>query len=62
MFRSMETENQGAQDFVQPGLYTIMNGRQKSASHSLTERAVNSVYGAAEVSLQKLFIFECHRT
>ena len=50
MFRSMETENQGAQDFVQPGLYTIMNGRQKSASHSLSERAVNSVYGAAEVS------------
>lgn len=50
MFRSMETESQGAQDFVQPGLYTIMNGRQKSASHSLTERAVNSIYGAAEIS------------
>jgi TonB-linked SusC/RagA family outer membrane protein len=50
MFRSMTTENEGAQDFVQPGLYTIMNGRQKSASHSLTERAVNSVYGAAEIS------------
>ena len=50
MFRSMETENQGAQDFVQPGLYTIMNGRQKSASHSLSERAVNSIYGAVEVS------------
>ena len=50
MFRSSETENQGAQDFVQPGLYTIMNGRQKTASHSLTERAVNSIYGAAEIS------------
>ena len=50
MFRSMETENQSAQDFVQPGLYTVMNGRQKSASHSLTERAVNSIYGAAEIS------------
>jgi len=50
MFRSMETESQGAQDFVQPGLYTIMNGRQKTASHSLTERAVNSLYGAAEIS------------
>ncbi len=50
MFRSMETENQGAQDFVQKGLYTIMNGRQKTASHSLTERAVNSIYGAAEIS------------
>ncbi len=50
MFRSMQTESQGAQDFVQPGLYTIMNGRQKTASHSLSERAVNSLYGAAEVS------------
>ena len=50
MFRSMLTENQGAQDFVQPGLYTIMNGRQKTASHSLTERSVNSLYGAAEIS------------
>ena len=50
MFRSMETENQGAQDFVQKGLYTIMNGRQKTASHGLTERAVNSIYGAAEIS------------
>jgi TonB-linked SusC/RagA family outer membrane protein len=50
MFRSMATESQGAQDFVQPGLYTIMNGRQKSASHSLTERAVNSLYAAAEIS------------
>ena len=50
MFRSMETEDESAQDFIQPGLYTVMNGRQKSASHGLTERAVNSVYGAAEIS------------
>ncbi|MBK9389576.1 MAG: SusC/RagA family TonB-linked outer membrane protein [Bacteroidetes bacterium] len=56
MFRSSETESQGAQDFVQPGLYTIMNGRQKSASHSLTERAVNSIYGAAEISY-KSYLF-----
>ena len=62
MFRSMETENQGAQDFVQPGLYTIMNGRQKTASHSLTERAVNSIYGAAEVSYKELFILKCYCT
>jgi TonB-linked SusC/RagA family outer membrane protein len=50
MFRSMESEYQSAQDFIQPGLYTVMNGRQKSASHDLTERAVNSIYGAAEIS------------
>jgi TonB-linked SusC/RagA family outer membrane protein len=49
MFRSMQTESQSASDFVQPGLYTIMNGRVKNASHSLTERAVNSIYGSAEV-------------
>jgi TonB-linked SusC/RagA family outer membrane protein len=56
MFRSMESEYEGAQDFVQPGLYTIMNGRLKSASHDLTQRAVNSIYGAAEVSY-KNFLF-----
>lgn len=57
MSRSMEIENQGAQDFVQKGLYTIMNGRQKTASHSLTERAVNSIYGAVEISYKNyLFV------
>jgi TonB-linked SusC/RagA family outer membrane protein len=50
MFRSMESENEGAQDFIQPGLYTVMNGRQKTASHGLMERAVNSIYGSAEIS------------
>jgi TonB-linked SusC/RagA family outer membrane protein len=50
MFRSVVTENQSATDFIQPGLYTIMNGRQVNARHSLSERAVNSIYGAAEVS------------
>jgi len=50
MFRSFETETQRATDFINRGLYTIMNGRQINASHSLVERAVNSIYGAAEVS------------
>ncbi len=53
MFRSMETQYEAAQDFIQPGLYTIMNGRQKTATHGLTERAVNSLYGAAEVSFRE---------
>lgn len=53
MFRSMETQYEAAQDFIQPGLYTIMNGRQKNASHDLTERAVNSIYGSAEVSFRE---------
>lgn len=56
MFRSMESEYQNAQDFIQPGLYTIMNGRQKTATHDLTERAVNSIYGSAEVSYKE-FLF-----
>lgn len=50
MFRSMQSESQTATDFVQRGLYTIMNGRVKNASHNLNERAVNSLYGAAEIS------------
>ncbi len=37
-------------DFVQPGLYTIMNGRIKDPLYSKTERQVNSLYGAAELS------------
>jgi hypothetical protein len=55
MFRSMVSENQGAQDFIQPGLYTIMNGRQKSASHGLTERAVNSIYGAVKFLIKTIY-------
>jgi outer membrane receptor protein involved in Fe transport len=50
MFRQIKTANQSAVDFVDRGIYTIMNGRAKTSNHSLTERAVNSLYGAAEVS------------
>lgn len=37
-------------DFVQPGLYTIMNGRIKDPLYNKQERQVNSLYGAAEIS------------
>jgi TonB-linked SusC/RagA family outer membrane protein len=37
-------------DFVVRKLYTVQNGRSKDPTYSLSERAVNSLYGAAEVS------------
>lgn len=37
-------------DFVVRNLYTVQNGRSKDPTYSLSERAVNSLYGAAEVS------------
>lgn len=44
-------------DFVQPGLYTIMNGRIKDPLYSKIERQVNSLYGAAEISYKNyLFV------
>jgi TonB-linked SusC/RagA family outer membrane protein len=44
-------------DFVVRGLYTVQNGRAKDPTYSLTERAVNSLYGSAEVSFnQYLFL------
>ncbi|SOD92998.1 SusC/RagA family TonB-linked outer membrane protein [Spirosoma fluviale] len=44
------------QDFVQPGLYTVMNGRIKDPLYSLAEKKINSVFGAATVSY-KDFLF-----
>jgi TonB-linked SusC/RagA family outer membrane protein len=38
------------QDFVVRGLYTVMNGRVKDPFYGLSERKVNSLYGAAEFS------------
>lgn len=52
MFRRMEYVNVAVQDFVQRGLYTVMNGRVKDPLYNLNERAVNSVYGSAEVSFK----------
>jgi outer membrane receptor protein involved in Fe transport len=37
-------------DFVVRGLYTVQNGRSKDPLYDLSERAVNSLYGSAEVS------------
>ena len=41
------------QDFIQPGLYTVMNGRVKNPLYSLSEKKINSLYGAATISYKE---------
>ncbi|RIV22561.1 SusC/RagA family TonB-linked outer membrane protein [Fibrisoma montanum] len=41
------------QDFVQPGLYTVMNGRIKDPLYSLSEKEINSLFGAATISYKE---------
>jgi len=50
MYRRTEYNSVTVTDFVQPGLYTIMNGRTKDPLYSKAERKVNSLYGAVEFS------------
>lgn len=42
-------------DFVVRDLYTVQNGRAKDPIYDLNERAVNSLYGSAELSFQDKF-------
>lgn len=44
------------QDFVQPGLYTVMNGRIKDPLYALSEKKINSVFAAATLSYKE-FLF-----
>ncbi len=41
------------QDFIQPGLYTVMNGRIKDPLYRLSERKINSLFGAATFSYKE---------
>ena len=41
------------QDFVQPGLYTVANGRIKNPIYALSEKKINSVFGAATISYRE---------
>jgi TonB-linked SusC/RagA family outer membrane protein len=50
MYRRSDVNSVQVTDFVVRGLYTVMNGRVKDPVYGLSERAVNSVYGAAEIS------------
>lgn len=42
-------------DFVVRDLYTVQNGRAKDPVYGLQEKAVNSIYGSAEVSYNQFF-------
>ena len=50
MRRKLERNNTLATDFYSRGLYTLGNARLLSPIYEISERQVNSVYGAAEVS------------
>ena len=43
-------------DFVQPSLYTVANGRIKNPIYALSEKKINSLYGAATISYKE-FLF-----
>lgn len=49
----MDFNSVAVQDFVQPGLYTVMNGRVKDPLYSLSEKKINSLYGAATISYKE---------
>ncbi|WP_232835038.1 SusC/RagA family TonB-linked outer membrane protein [Pleomorphovibrio marinus] len=52
MYRSFETNSVAVTDFVIRDLYTVQNGRVKDPIYLLSERKVNSVFGAAEFSFR----------
>ncbi|GAB3938304.1 SusC/RagA family TonB-linked outer membrane protein [Larkinella terrae] len=52
-FVRMDYNSVTVQDFVQPGLYTVMNGRVKNPLYSLSERKINSLYAAATISYKE---------
>ncbi|GAA4433875.1 SusC/RagA family TonB-linked outer membrane protein [Ravibacter arvi] len=49
----MDFNSVAVTDFVQPGLYTVMNGRVKDPQYSLSEKKINSLYGAATFSYKE---------
>lgn len=56
MRRRTDVNSVQVTDFVVKDLYTVQNGRAKDPLYDLQERAVNSLYGSAEVSY-KQFIY-----
>lgn len=52
MYRKLSRHNVLVQDFYTRGLYTIGNGRLRDAIYSVSERQVNSLYGALELSFK----------
>ncbi len=56
MYRRSDYNSMQGTDLVVKDLYTIQNARAKDVLYDLTERAVNSLYGQAEVNYKK-FIY-----
>ncbi len=54
MHRKLNVNNVLVNDFYTRGLYTLGNGRQLSPVSDISERQVNSVYGATELSYKGL--------
>jgi TonB-linked SusC/RagA family outer membrane protein len=53
MYRRSDLNSVQVTDFVVKGLYTVQNGRAKDPLYDLQERAVNSLYGSAEVNYKR---------
>lgn len=56
MYRKLTRHNVLVNDFYTRGLYTLGNGRQLNPIYDISERQVNSLYGAAEFSFRE-FLF-----
>ncbi|MBC8156003.1 MAG: SusC/RagA family TonB-linked outer membrane protein, partial [Bacteroidetes bacterium] len=56
LYRRSDLNSVAATDFIVRGLYVPQNGRVKDPVYGLSERKVNSLYGAAELSIND-FIF-----
>lgn len=54
MKRRQDVNSVQVTDFVIRDLYTVQNGRAKDPFYDLSERAVNSIYGSAEFSYDKM--------
>ncbi|PCJ91976.1 MAG: SusC/RagA family TonB-linked outer membrane protein [Flavobacteriaceae bacterium] len=55
MRRRLDLNRVDVTDFVIRDLYTVQNGRVKNPTYSLSERAVNSLYGSADVSYKDTY-------
>lgn len=53
MYRRSDLNSVQVTDFIVRDLYTVQNGRVKDPIYDLSERAVNSVYGSAELSFKR---------
>lgn len=53
MYRRSDLNSTLVQDFIVRGLYTVGNSRVKDPIYGFSERAVNSVYGSADISYKR---------